>query len=213
MLFIEVFAPRGVLGAEGRELLATRLVELDDGVDRGEYHPESVEENSRAYTQVVVHEPLTWLAGDRAVGVDWPRRYVVRARIPAPWVKQVAGELIERYDRIVAGTVREVLGLDAEPQVWVEVHGVREGALGLDGRAMGAEAIGRLFTGSWRESVRGEGPVPGPEPDTVHCPVCSMVVKLDDSAITLVHEGDVYGYCTKHCRRAHAAELGVPLPA
>ncbi|MUL41408.1 hypothetical protein FZ103_09495 [Streptomonospora sp. PA3] len=213
MLFIEVFAPRGALGAEGRELLARRLVELDDGVDRGEAHPPSVEENSRAYTQVVVHEPLTWIAGDRAVGADWPQRYVVRVRVPAPWVKPVAEEFVDRYTRITAATVREVLGEGADPQVWVEVHGVREGTLGLDGTVMGAEAIGELFTGAWRESVRGQGPVPGPEPGTVHCPVCSMVVSLGDAAITLEHEGDVYGYCSKHCRTAHAAELGVPVPA
>ncbi|GAA4935027.1 hypothetical protein GCM10023224_14620 [Streptomonospora halophila] len=213
MLFIEVFAPQGALGAEGRELLATRLVELDDGVDRGEYHPESVEENSRAYTQVVVHEPLTWFAGEHKVGADWPQRYAVRVRLPSPWVKEAAGEFVERYNRIVANTVRNVRGPGAEPQVWVEVHGVREGTLGLDGQVMGSEAITRLFTGSWRESVEGRGPVPGPEPGTVHCPVCSMVVKLDGSAITLDHEGDVYGYCSKHCRKAHAEELGVPVPA
>ncbi|MDT0301791.1 hypothetical protein [Streptomonospora wellingtoniae] len=213
MLFIEVFAPQGALGAERRALLAKRLVELDDGVNRGEYHPESVEQNSRAYTQVVVHEPLTWVAGEHTVDADWPRRYAVRVRIPSPWVKEVAGEFVERYNRIVATTVRDVLGAGDEPQVWVEVHGVREGTLGLDGRVMGAEAISQLFTGTWRESVAGRGPVAGPEPGTVHCPVCSMVVTLDDSAITLEYAGDVYGYCSKHCRRAHAEELGVAVPA
>ncbi|GAB3443037.1 hypothetical protein GCM10027570_10760 [Streptomonospora sediminis] len=213
MLFIEVFAPQGALGAEGRGLLAKRLVELDDGVEHGEAHPESVVENSRAYTQVVVHEPPTWAAGDRTVGADWPQRYVVRVRIPSPWVKEVAEEFIKRYHRIVARTVRESRGADTEPQIWVEVHGVREGSLGLDGQPMGSEAITRLFTGAWRESVDGSGPVPGPEPGTVHCPVCSMVVRLDESAITLDHGGDVYAYCAKHCRRAHAEELGVAVPA
>ncbi|KIH96795.1 hypothetical protein LP52_22970 [Streptomonospora alba] len=149
----------------------------------------------------------------RTVGADGPQRYVVRVRIPSPWVKEVAAEFVERYTRIVADTVRELLGAEAAPQVWVEVHGVREGTLGLDGQVMGAEAIAQLFTGSWRESVRGRGPVPGPEPGTVHCPVCSMVVRLHDSAIILEHEGNLYGYCSKHCRRAHAEELGVPVPA
>ncbi|GAB3702356.1 hypothetical protein [Nocardiopsis oceani] len=202
MLLVELYLPKGVLSPQQREQLAHRLVEF---MDEDEHSP-TVLEDSRALTQVMLLEPETWIAGDRAVGRQ-NTRYVARVSVPAPWVKQVREEVVQRFTRIILDAAKEAAP-DDRPRIWVEVRGVRDGSWGMDGQTLSTPEIARLVTQRRRAEVRGRGPVPGPRLGTVHDPVCDMVVEMGEAAITLVHDGEVYGYCTKGCRKLHAQELG-----
>ncbi|QVQ50307.1 hypothetical protein J4H86_15265 [Spiractinospora alimapuensis] len=206
MLLIELYLPSGVLGAPQRERLARRLIAF---MDEDEHSP-TVLEDSRALTQVLLLEPQTWVAGDRTVSGHDNARYVARVSVPAPWVKPVREEMVQRFTRIIREAAREA-DADADPRIWVEIRGVRDGSWGMDGQTLSTPEIERLVTQRRREEVRGRVPVPGPRPATVHDPICDMVVELDDAAITLVHAGETYGYCTKACRARHAEELGAAI--
>ncbi|PZG21696.1 hypothetical protein C1I98_36960 [Spongiactinospora gelatinilytica] len=51
----------------------------------------------------------------------------------------------------------------------------------------------------------------GATPLVVSRPYCGMGVDLGDSAVTLVHEGVLYGFCHGLCRRAFADQHGLSL--
>lgn len=205
MFFIELFAPRGALSAEQRHQAGVRLAGF---VEEGEAHA-FTQEHFRGYIQVVVHEVDTWVVGEDAVGAGGPLRYVLRATVPSPWLKDLSGELTGRFTRIITELDAEAHPDTQKPEVWVVFTGVREGGWGMGGQPVTSEEMAAMFHQEFRAAVPDTGPVPGPRPGTVIDPMCGMVVELDDAAITLEHEGATYGYCAKSCRRTHAEQLGV----
>jgi hypothetical protein len=78
MLFIELFAPKGVLSKEQCRHLGTRLIEMMSD----ESAPAEVIAAWRGISQVVIHEPGTWIVGGHTVDPTEPARYVVRVSIP-----------------------------------------------------------------------------------------------------------------------------------
>ncbi|MDA0567877.1 hypothetical protein LG943_26675 [Streptomonospora sp. S1-112] len=236
MLLIEVWTPRGGLDEDERRELGERLV--DALLAEDDSHAVEVLDAQRRITQVLVHEAATWVLGERpAADPASPPRYLVRITVPASWRKEMSGPVVEIVTGVLAETER-LAGRDPErvrrePHATVLVDGIGEGGIGVGGRVMGSMDLMEFVSRPYRDTTAarpapggapGEAPeppggaapeesraAPSPRPRTLVDPVCGMSVELDDSALTLVHDGVLYGFCHGLCRRAFAEEHGVPL--
>ncbi|ARQ68373.1 YHS domain-containing protein [Streptomyces marincola] len=213
MLLIDIFVPKGALTEEERQELGRRLI--DTLMVEDDSHAVEVIDAQRAITQVLVHEPATWVLGQRpAAAPADPPRYLVRVTVPASWRKDMSGDIVEIVTGVLAETERaagrDPERLRREPHATVLVEGVSEGGIGVFGRAMGSMELMELVSRPYRDTA-GDRPAPASGQGHLTDPVCGMRVTLDDSALTLVHEGVLYGFCHGLCRRAFADEHGVPL--
>ncbi|NGO69703.1 YHS domain-containing protein [Streptomyces boncukensis] len=213
MLLIEVSVPRGALSEAERQALGQRLV--DTLMAEDDSHAVELLEAQRTLTQVLVHEPATWVLGRRpAADPADPPRYLVRVTVPASWRKEMSAYTVETVTGVLAETERAA-GRDPErllrePDAVVLVDGVPEGGVGIYGRVMGSLDLTELISRPYRD-----GAAARPEPETPRGtlvdPVCGMRVDLEASTLTLVYEGTLYGFCHGLCRRSFADEHGVPL--
>lgn len=213
MLLIEVFVPRGALGEEERQALGKRLI--DTLMVEDDSHAIEILDAQRTLTQVLVHEPATWVLGQRpeADPAD-PPRYLVRVTVPASWRKEMSADTVEIVTGVLAETERAA-GRDPdrvrrEPHAVILVDGISEGGIGIHGRAMGSMDLTELISRPYRDGAT-DRPAASPAPGTLIDPICGMSVDLNDSPITLVHDGVLHGFCHGMCRRAFAEEHGVSL--
>lgn len=213
MLLIEVFVPKGALREEERQALGHRLI--DTLMVEDDSHAIEVIDAQRTITQVLVHEAATWILGQRPAAdpLD-PPRYLVRVTVPASWRKEVSGPTVEIITGVLAETERSA-GRDPErvtrePHAVILVEGISEGGIGIHGKAMGSLDLMELVSRPYRGRATAR-PAPNPPQGKLIDPVCGMSVDLDESTLTLVHEGTLYGFCHGLCRRAFADEHGVPL--
>ncbi|MGW0825365.1 hypothetical protein [Streptomyces sp. NPDC002845] len=210
MLLIEVFVPKGALSEEERQALGRRLIDtllVEDGS-----HAIEVLDAQRTLTHVLVHEPATWVLGQRpSADPAKPPRYLVRVTVPAAWRKEMSGYVMPIVTDALAETERAA-GRDpgrvrSEPHAVILVDGISEGGVGIHGKAMGTLEIAELLTRAHRDNAAGR-PAPSPAQGKLLDPICGMSVDLDDSTPTLVHEGTLYGFCHGLCRRVFADEHG-----
>lgn len=212
MLLIEVFVPTGALSEDERQALGRRLI--DTLMVEDDSHAIEVIDAQRTITQVIVHEPATWVLGQRPTAdpAD-PPRYLVRVTAPASWRKEMSGPVVEIVTGVLAETERAA-GRDPErvrrePHAVILVEGISEGGIGIHGRAMGSMDLVEIVSRPYRDNAA--RPARNPSLDKLTDPICGMSVDLNDSTLTLMHEGTLYGFCNGMCRRAFADEHGVPL--
>lgn len=198
MMFVEVFVPAGRLDQDQRHTLGKRMV---DELVGDEGAPELVLAGSKRLTQVVIHEPTAWFVGAETAGAS---QYHVRVTVPGAWNnKDMGGYLVPPITRALAAVDPDPDRLYREPVAWVEIIGLKEGSLGAAGQVMTVTDITRLITKEYRES--GE-PTATAAPGTAIDPICGMTVTLDDTAITAVHDGDTYGFCSAVCKKVFVEE-------
>ncbi|MGC9540695.1 YHS domain-containing protein [Streptomyces sp. UG1] len=216
MILIELFAPPGALDSAQREWLARRMIELLMASDQpDDSHAPEVLEAARSWTQVLIHEPTTWVVGGRqSVDPADPPRYVVRVSAPAAWRKDMSGHVIDCLTQALAeaekAAGRDPDRLRHEPHAWIHVIGVTEGSLGVLGRAMGSLDLIRHLTAPHRDAIARRSTADLP-PGHVVDPVCGMTVDLNTTDLTLEYDGTVHGFCHGQCRRIFAEEHGVSL--
>lgn len=112
MIFVELFAPRGSLGAREREELAERLM---TDVSFEEPALPVVMETALGNAEVVVHEPQAWSVAGSTVGGS---RFLVRVEVPEEWREKIARPLVSRLTRVLKGAT------GWESQVAVQIVGV-----------------------------------------------------------------------------------------
>ncbi|MCT2594655.1 hypothetical protein LHJ74_32895 [Streptomyces sp. N2-109] len=238
MLLIEVFLPKGALSAAGQQALGRRLI--DTLMVEDDSHAMEILDAQRLLTQVLVHEPATWVLGQRpSADPAQPPRYLVRVTVPASWRKDMSGHVVEIVTDVLAETER-LAGRDPErvrrePHAVVLVDGISEGGVGIHGRAMSSMDLTELISRPYRDGAAADHPAPDPAQDPAQGepqdepqgepkegasegargrlvdPICGMGVDLDDSTLTLIHQGTLYGFCHGLCRRAFADEHGLSL--
>jgi YHS domain-containing protein len=164
---------------------------------------------------VLVHEPATWVLGQRPTAdpAD-PPRYLVRVTVPASWRKEMSDHTVDIITGVLAETERAA-GRDPErlrrdPHAVTLVDGISEGGIGIHGRVMGSLDLTELISRPYRDNATAR-PAPNPPQGKLTDPICGMSVDLDDSTLTLAHDGVLYGFCHGLCRRAFADEHGVSL--
>lgn len=196
MILIELYVPHGTLTSEQRrsvgEALVTALVPAD--VDA----PAEAIAAARAYTQVLIHEPATWIVGGAQVGPVEQARYFVRITVPGSWRKELSTYAIPQVTQVLATIDPDPQRLYSEPCAWVQVIGVSEGSCGLFGQPMGSTDIVRVMTKAHREqgtNHRTDDLAPGTALD----PTCGMVVPLSDAAAVEEADGATYAFCSSAC--------------
>ena len=209
MFLIELFVPKGTFDEEQRRRIAERIV--TGLVPEDNAAAESIGA-FQAITQVLVHEPETWLVGKQPVTATGPVHYLVRISVPGAWRKESSEHFISSVTRVLAEVDEDPERLYREPHAWVQVVGVPEGGYGLFGQAQGSNDLARMMSEPYQKA-REEGSLPEPPPGTVYDPQCGAIVPLDVDAVTLEHDGTTYAFCCAGCRRIFTDELRAATPS
>lgn len=195
MMTIEVLTRPGTLTATQREELGRRLL---TELMSEESAPESVLDSARALTNVLLHEPSTWVTN----GAE--PRYLVRLTVPGSWhTKGFSEHMIPRITSLVASVEDDPERLLREPHCQVQIVGLKEHAVGTLGRVTTSTDITRLMT----EGYRSSGERPEAAPGTAIDPVCGMTVDLATATITLEHGDTLYAFCAPVCKKVFTEEL------
>jgi YHS domain-containing protein len=127
--------------------------------------------------------------------------------VPEAWRDEVSSTMI-------GVLLRSIRHLDDQHEwrrpggdVWINVSGVAEGSIGLDGTAATANDVVAYMTEEFRAAVANGAEVPD---GFVVDPMCGMRVRLGPGAITLEHGGTTLGFCAHACRAAYAHHEGIP---
>jgi YHS domain-containing protein len=196
MMTIEVLTRPGTFTAAQRERLGHALL---TGLMAEDGAPEAVLAKARALTNVLFHEPATWVTNG-----DEPR-YLVRLTVPGSWhSKDFGAYMIPRITEVIAATEPDPGRLYREPHCQVQITGLKEHALGTLGRVTTATDVTRLITEDYRASGDQREAAPGTAID----PVCGMTVDLATATITLDHDGTRYAFCAPVCKKVFSEELG-----
>ncbi|MDQ3788410.1 MAG: ATPase [Actinomycetota bacterium] len=195
MMTVEVFTRPGTFTAAQRERLGTALL---TELMAEESAPDAVLDKARTLTNVLVHEPATWVThGDEP-------RYLVRLTVPGSWHTKSFGEhMIPKITAAIAATEDDPGRLYREPHCQVQIVGLKEHAVGTLGRPTTATDITRLMTDDYRASAAHKEAPPGTAID----PVCGMTVDLATATLTLEHDGTLYAFCAPVCRKVFTEEL------
>jgi YHS domain-containing protein len=188
MLFIELFVRQNVLDADQRRQVAQGFLGSMSGGEDG--MEGAAAEIFASQFQVVVHEPETWVMGDRLLDADGPSPYMVRVHTPGPWRKDMGEYVIAAFTKVIT---------DVDPEAAVQVHvlGVPEGSIGVGGKAMTSAALVEMMNEPLKQDYA--------EGKALKDPMCDMLVS-PDTAPTLEWEGTLYGFCCEGCRTEFIAK-------
>lgn len=208
MQLIEITYPENSLDADTRAAIAHQVASgLIGGADGRA--PQSTMQRARAMTHVVFHPAQNWTTGDGPLRSDQPTPFLVTVTVPDAWRNELSAHAI--------GLIRSVLEQHSPPgdrtrhggDIWINVIGVRDGSIGLNGNASTAEDVLMYMT---EEHRRNPTVVDLPE-GVVADPICGMQVQLGPDALTLEHDGTVVGFCSKGCRATYARQHGIRVNA
>lgn len=206
MIFVELFASPGTLTREQRGRLSrdlmTGVMPAQDGAP-----PEAVA-SARAYTQVVIHEPETWIAGGDTIGPPERPRYLVRVTVPVTWRKDMSPTVIREVTRVLAEYEPDPTRLYTEPAAWIQVMGVPDGSCGLFGQPQSGTDIVQCITQPYRDGA-GNGRTTDLPPGTALDPVCGMTVSLTDAFTVVEVDDTTYAFCAPSCHRIFERGRGV----
>ncbi|WP_243088012.1 hypothetical protein [Streptomyces sp. 891-h] len=101
-----------------------------------------------------------------------------------------------------------------EGHLWINLVGIADGSIGMDGKPGTADdVVGQMTAGYRAQNEAANADSAGlPEGVTID-PMCGMRVRLGRGAFTLEHEGRTMGFCAKSCRAAYARQYGLSAPA
>jgi hypothetical protein len=138
MMFVELFATAGYLDPRRRRRIAERLGTIQElGNPSEEVDEEELASRSAAVwgsmVHVVVHEPEAWVIGGRMRAEQDAPQFAVRISVPGPWRMDMSEVLIAYSTRIIVEECTAAGGTAREPKVLVQVTGITEGSIGLQG--------------------------------------------------------------------------------
>ncbi|GGR50845.1 YHS domain-containing protein [Nocardioides luteus] len=203
MNLIEIRCPAGALDDSDRAWLAAEITAGLVGDGMTEEVPAETLSRARAMTHVGFLALDGWTTGDG----PWPRDVGVA---PPMWITMTVPEQWrEEMSRYVIGWFRRAVhGLDARKgwkrsggDLWINLVGVVDGSIGLDGRPSTADDVVATMTAEFRAKADA-GDVDLPD-GVVIDPMCGMKVRLGKGAITLEHDGVTLGFCAMACRDAY----------
>jgi YHS domain-containing protein len=209
MFLIDIACPRNSLSEDDRRAVAAAMCEVLVGAEHG-VSGETMR-RARAMTHVGFRELESWTTGDG----PWTPGNVpplwVTLTVPEAWRAEMSRTAIGAVRRSVRSLDRDHGWQRAEGDLWVNILGIADGSIGMDGKPGTADDVVAQMTAGFRAKHSADSPdLPA---GVVIDPMCGMHVKLGPAAITLEHNGQTMGFCAAACRGSYAREHGLPLPA
>ncbi|WP_433281633.1 hypothetical protein ACQPZA_15330 [Pseudonocardia xinjiangensis] len=203
MNLIEITHPVGAMDEAARAEVAQQIM---TGMLGGEEIPAETLRRVRRMSHVLFHEARSWTTGDGPVPAHAPPPYIVTITVPEAWREEMS--------RYAIGVVRAALrrrdnqhGVSREGgDVWVNVVGIADGSIGLNGKATTAAGVLNYMTEEYRAAAPAQTDLPD---GVVVDPICGMQVRLGPKAITLDHNGTTIGFCATGCRDAYTQNEGL----
>jgi hypothetical protein len=209
MFLIEIACPRGALTDGDRKELAGDICRVLVGAEEG-VAAETMR-RARAMTHVGFRELDGWTTGDGPWVPGDPPPLWITLTVPEAWRGEMSRTTIGMVRRGVRRLDRSRGWQRPEGHLWINVVGVADGSIGMDGRPGTAdEVVGRMTAEYQGQDDAAAADLP--EGVTVD-PMCGMHVRLGRGAVTLEHEGRTMGFCARSCRAAYARRHGLPVPA
>lgn len=193
MNLIDITYPAGTLEPAGQSaiaesIIANLLVEPNA--------PAEAIRRAGLITHVWFHEAQAWTTGAGAYR-DGPTPFAVTITVPEAWREEISRHAISAVRVALAQHVPGAV--TDEGNVWINVVGVADGSIGMNGKAAHSSDIVRLLT----KGLDIPEPIDLPV-GVVIDPVCGMQVHLGKGAITLQHNGRSLGFCATGCRDVYA---------
>lgn len=208
MFLIEIAHPRDALTEQDRRALAGDVCEILVGAEEGV--AEETMRRARAMTHIGFRALDGWTTGDGPWTPGEAPPLWVTFTVPEAWRGEMSRTAIGVVRRGVHRLDRAHDWQRATGSLWVNVVGVLDGSIGMDGKAGTADDIVAHMTAEFRARF---------DPDdadvaegVVIDPMCGMHVRLGPDAIVLEHDGRTVGFCAAACRTAYAREHGLPIP-
>lgn len=207
MFLIDIACPAGSVDAAAQERIARdipRRMMMIEGAA-----PFETLERARRMLHVAFHEAATWCTGDGPLEDGQPPPFVVTVTVPEAWVQEFSPHGISAIRSAFDAFDTEHGFVRQGGDVWVNVVGVADGSIGLNGTATDAIGVVNYMTEGYRAAQPAAQALPE---GVVLDPICGMRVRLGPRAVTLQHGENVLGFCSSGCRAAYADEhrLGVP---
>lgn len=213
MDLIEIAHPAGALDPTDHAALATQIAQglVGDAENPEQDVPEETLRRARTMTHVGFRELAGWYTGDGPWNPSTAPPLWITMTVPEAWRDEMAQPVISRMRRAVRKLDADRGWERTGGDLWINVVGVADGSIGLNGRAATSDDVLGYLTEEFRAAhVAGEVELPE---GVVIDPMCGMRVKLGPTAITLEHDGETIGFCAENCRAGYARLEGLPLPA
>ncbi|MEU5837663.1 hypothetical protein ABZ820_28865 [Streptomyces diacarni] len=209
MFLIEITCPRGALSDDDRRELAADVCQVLVGAEEGV--AEETMRRARAMTHVGFRELDGWTTGDGPWMPGSAPPLWVTLTVPEAWRAEMSRTTIGMVRRAVRRLDRSHGWQRPEGHLWINVVGIVDGSIGMDGKPGTADDVVGRMTAEYRAQADAAN-ADLPEGVTID-PMCGMRVRLGRGAFTLEHAGRTMGFCAKSCRAAYAREHGLSAPA
>ncbi|WP_017626200.1 YHS domain-containing protein [Nocardiopsis chromatogenes] len=210
MFLIEIAHPEGALSDGDREMLAAEIVSGLTGAGEEEA-PEETMRRARRMTHVAFRGLGAWRTGDGPVPDGAAPPVWVTVTLPEAWRDESARHSMGWIRRAVRKVDRAHGWERTGGDLWINVVGVADGCIGLNGRAATADTVLEYMTEEFHAAME-EGRIEVPEGRLLD-PVCGMQVRNGPRALTLEHGGTLYGFCAQGCLDVYAKRNGIEAPA
>lgn len=210
MILIEISHPAGAL-AEAEQAEIAGLITTGLMTAAGEAPAETMG-RARRMTHVLFHEAHGWHTGDGPVAPDAPPPFLVTMTVPEAWREEMSRQSVAVVRKALRAYDRKHGFVRPGGDVWINVLGVADGSIGLNGKPTTATGVVAYMTEDYRastESTSAESVSAERTPDealpegVVIDPVCGMRVRLGPGAITLERENGTVGFCATGCRETY----------
>ena len=212
LFLFEIACPREALTEDDRRALARDVCQVLVGAEKGV--AEETMRRARAMTHVGFRELDTWTTGDGTWAPGQVPPLWITLTVPEAWRAEMSRTAIGAVRRGVHRLDRMHGWQRAEGDLWVNVVGINDGSIGMDGKASTADEVVGHMTAEFRAQTDARGADSSDLPEGILIdPMCGMHVRLGRGALTLEHDGRTMGFCAASCRAAYAREHGLPVTA
>lgn len=225
MFLIEIKSPRDALTDDARGSLAGDIRRLLVGAEKGV--AEETMQRARSLTHIGFGELESWTTGDGPWIPGTVPPLWVTLTVPEAWRAEMSRTAIGIIRRSVRRLDRRQGWQRPDGALWINLVGIEDGSLGMDGHAVSGSGVVSHMTAEFRARLAAEAPAASDtEPDAAGAtqpvglspgimidPMCGMQVRLGPGALTLEHAGRTVVFCAAACRAAYADEYGLPLPS
>lgn len=206
MFLIEVAHPAGAVDPDAQATIANHI---SHRMMTRKAAPAETLERARRVLHIRFQEASTWWTGDGLVKDGEPPPFVVTVTIPAAWREEFSSHGIAAIRGAIAEFDTQHGFVRGGGDLWVNVVGIADGSIGLNGAATDAIGVVNYITEQYRATTHEAPTLPD---GVVIDPICGMRVRLGPGAITLRHDGEVVGFCSTGCRAAYADQHQLAAP-